>query len=228
MSKSLGNAIDPFALAERIRRRRVRYFLLREAPFGSDFSLSRREDAQRHNSDLGNDLGNLLRRSLAMLAKYRDGTRAGGRANRRSANGSRDLGDAADDADLRAGLSRRARDDLGTRHRAQSRDRRTQAVGTVQAGPQAELDALLYDLCEGLRWLARAALPVHAGQGDRDVAAARPRRPTPASIGAKRSCGAASPPARRHSPATRSSRASKPPSAPERHPSVLPGGFASG
>ena len=73
MGKSLGNAVDPFALAERFGADAMRYFLLREAPFGSDFSYSEEKIAQRHNSDLGNDLGNLLHRSLSMLQKYRDG-----------------------------------------------------------------------------------------------------------------------------------------------------------
>src|SRR5579872_6949215 len=73
MGKSLGNVVDPFALAERFGSDAMRYFLLREAPFGSDFSYSEEKIVQRYNSDLGNDLGNLLRRSLAMLEKYRQG-----------------------------------------------------------------------------------------------------------------------------------------------------------
>jgi len=73
MSKSLGNVVDPFALAERFGADAMRYFLLREAPFGSDFSYSEEKIVQRYNSDLGNDLGNLLQRSLAMLDKYRSG-----------------------------------------------------------------------------------------------------------------------------------------------------------
>ena len=73
MGKSLGNAVDPFVLAQRFGADSLRYFLLREAPFGSDFSYSEEKIAQRHNSDLGNDLGNLLKRTLSMLQKYRDG-----------------------------------------------------------------------------------------------------------------------------------------------------------
>ena len=73
MGKSLGNAVDPFALAERFGADSLRYFLLREAPFGSDFSYSEEKIAQRHNSDLGNDLGNLLHRTASMVQKYRDG-----------------------------------------------------------------------------------------------------------------------------------------------------------
>jgi methionyl-tRNA synthetase len=73
MGKSLGNAVDPFALVETFGADSLRYFLLREAPFGSDFSYSEDKIAQRHNSDLGNDLGNLLHRTASMLQKYRDG-----------------------------------------------------------------------------------------------------------------------------------------------------------
>ena len=74
IGKSLGNAVDPFALAERFGADSMRYFLLREAPFGSDFSYSEEKIAQRHNSDLGNDLGNLLKRTLTMVQKYHGGT----------------------------------------------------------------------------------------------------------------------------------------------------------
>ncbi len=73
MGKSLGNAVDPFVLAERFGADALRYFLLREAPFGSDFSYSEEKIAQRRNSDLGNDFGNLLQRTLSMLQRYRDG-----------------------------------------------------------------------------------------------------------------------------------------------------------
>ena len=91
MGKSLGNAVDPFALAERFGADSMRYFLLREAPFGSDFSYSEEKIAQRHNSDLGNDLGNLLQRTLSMLQKYRDGVvPAPPRRRRTSRSASRD------------------------------------------------------------------------------------------------------------------------------------------
>jgi methionyl-tRNA synthetase len=73
MSKSLDNAVDPFLLAERFGADAMRYFLLREAPFGSDFSYSEEKIAVRHNSDLANDLGNLSQRTLSMLQRYRDG-----------------------------------------------------------------------------------------------------------------------------------------------------------
>ncbi|MBT9174051.1 MAG: Methionine--tRNA ligase [Syntrophomonadaceae bacterium] len=73
MSKSKGNVIDPTILAERYGSDAIRYFLLREIPFGADGSFSEEALLQRHNFDLANDLGNLLNRTLAMLGKYFQG-----------------------------------------------------------------------------------------------------------------------------------------------------------
>lgn len=69
MSKSAGNAADPFALAERYGVDAVRYFLLREVQFGQDGSYSHEAIVTRANADLANDLGNLAQRSLSMIAK---------------------------------------------------------------------------------------------------------------------------------------------------------------
>jgi methionyl-tRNA synthetase len=73
MSKSKGNVIDPEVLVSRYGSDAIRYFLLREIPFGADGHFS--EDALIHrlNFDLANDLGNLLNRTLAMLNKYYQG-----------------------------------------------------------------------------------------------------------------------------------------------------------
>ena len=70
MSKSKGNVIDPAILVERYGSDAVRYFLLREIPFGADGNFSEEALLQRLNFDLANDLGNLLNRTLAMLDKY--------------------------------------------------------------------------------------------------------------------------------------------------------------
>ena len=59
MSKSVGNVIDPFELVEHYGLDPVRYFLLREVPFGNDGDFSRETMVNRINSDLANDLGNL-------------------------------------------------------------------------------------------------------------------------------------------------------------------------
>ncbi len=159
IGKSLGNAVDPFALAERFGADAMRYFLLREAPFGSDFSYSEEKIVQRYNSDLGNDLGNLLKRSLAMLEKYRSGL---------VPQPGEDTAFGAQFADL----PHRVRSlifDLQFRDALEAIwelvsvlnraiDERKPWV-LFKEGRQTELDALLYDLIEGLRWLAVLLAP---------------------------------------------------------------------
>jgi methionyl-tRNA synthetase len=69
MSKSVGNVIDPFALADAYGVDQLRYFLLREVPFGQDGNYSHVAIVNRINADLANDLGNLAQRSLTMIAR---------------------------------------------------------------------------------------------------------------------------------------------------------------
>jgi methionyl-tRNA synthetase len=73
MSKSLQNVVEPNMLIDRYGVDAVRYFLLREVPFGLDGDFSHTALVHRINSDLANDLGNLLNRSTAMINKYFDG-----------------------------------------------------------------------------------------------------------------------------------------------------------
>ena len=160
ISKSLGNVIEPFALADRFGADAVRYFLLREAPFGSDFSFSEKRVLQRRNAELGNDLGNLVKRSLAMTTQYR-----AGKTPRPASS-----------------LFRPVFESLSVRARVEAHIRDMQfreALETIwelvaalnqyidqykpwtlaKTGADAELDAVLYDLCEGLRWLSHLLFP---------------------------------------------------------------------
>jgi methionyl-tRNA synthetase len=73
MSKSVGNVVDPFNLADQYGVDQVRYFFLREVPFGQDGSYNHEAIVARINADLANDLGNLAQRSLSMIAKQYQG-----------------------------------------------------------------------------------------------------------------------------------------------------------
>jgi len=72
MSKSVGNVVDPFALVDAFGLDQVRYFLLRQVPFGQDGSYSEDSIIGRINADLANELGNLAQRSLSMVNKNLD------------------------------------------------------------------------------------------------------------------------------------------------------------
>jgi methionyl-tRNA synthetase len=73
MSKSVGNVVDPFNLADQYGVDQVRYFFLREVPFGQDGNYNHEAIVARINADLANDLGNLAQRSLSMIAKQLEG-----------------------------------------------------------------------------------------------------------------------------------------------------------
>jgi methionyl-tRNA synthetase len=158
MSKSLGNVVEPFGLADRFGSDSIRFFLLREAPFGSDFSFSEEKVRLRHNTDLGNDLGNLVKRSLAMLSKYRE--------DRVPRYVTSNFAERFLDLPVRVAghietlAFREALETIWELVSALNRmidDRKPWALH--KAGADAELDAVLYDLCEGLRWLAHLLAP---------------------------------------------------------------------
>lgn len=73
MSKSVGNVVDPFSLADAYGVDQLRYFFLREVPFGQDGNYNHEAIVARTNADLANDLGNLAQRSLSMIGKQHQG-----------------------------------------------------------------------------------------------------------------------------------------------------------
>jgi methionyl-tRNA synthetase len=158
MSKSLGNTLEPFALLEAFGADAVRYFLFREAPFGSDFSISVEKLRARHNADLGNDLGNLLRRSLAMLVRYRNALVPQPVES--------DIGERFAEIGAQVHehvLALRFREaletiwELITALNREIDDRKPWDLH--KHNKDLELDALLYTLCEGLRFIAILVQP---------------------------------------------------------------------
>ncbi len=81
MSKSKGNVVNPKEVADAYGLENFRYFMLREVPFGGDGDFSQRALIDRINSDLGNDLGNLLNRLIGMSGKYFEGKVNSGKVN---------------------------------------------------------------------------------------------------------------------------------------------------
>lgn len=74
MSKSLGNVLDPFAVIDRFGSDALRFYLMRDVSFGQDGSVSTAAFEQRYESELANEYGNLVARTVAMIGRYRGGT----------------------------------------------------------------------------------------------------------------------------------------------------------
>jgi methionyl-tRNA synthetase len=82
MSKSVGNIVDPFVLADKYSADALRYYLMSDMATGQDADFSEERLVERYNADLANSLGNLLNRTLNMAHRYRDGviTKTGGKS----------------------------------------------------------------------------------------------------------------------------------------------------
>ena len=166
MSKSVGNVVDPFNLADQYGVDQVRYFFLREVPFGQDGNYNHEAIVARINADLANDLGNLAQRSLSMIGKQLGGVRAGagrvqrqrqghpGSGRRHDRAGARSDEDAADPSGAECGLR--------GRRRSQPLFRGRGAVGARQDRSGAAEDGALRD--GGGHPPDRRSVPaVHAG-----------------------------------------------------------------
>ncbi|HEY4451387.1 MAG TPA: methionine--tRNA ligase [Solirubrobacteraceae bacterium] len=172
MSKSLGNVLDPFAVIERFGADALRFYLLREVPFGQDGSVSTASFELRYESELANDLGNLASRSIGMLMRYRDGALTAG---------AMDAALAGDFAGLRervcAHLDRAelhlALEEIWARVRRLNRYVEEQAPWRLakEEDRGEELDGVLRTLAEGLRVVTVLLWPYMPSSAERLLAA---------------------------------------------------------
>ncbi|MDX6663157.1 MAG: methionyl-tRNA synthetase [Solirubrobacterales bacterium] len=172
MSKSLGNVLDPFEVIERFGADALRFYCFREVSFGQDGSVSAAGFESRYETELANDYGNLASRTLAMVARYRDGVvpeAAADEALRTEFHSAcarvREL---LDSAELTQALEEIWK--LVRRLNQYVEERRPWDLAKDDANT-AELDTVLYSLCEGLRVATLLLFPYMPATADRLLAA---------------------------------------------------------
>jgi methionyl-tRNA synthetase len=152
MSKSLGNVIEPFHVAELYGADALRFYVLREVSFGSDGEVSPEGFETRYVTELANEYGNLASRTLAMIGRYRDGTVPGAEPDQALAADFDGLSEAVhrriDDVELTGGL-----DEIWQRIKRLNRYVQDEQPWQLakDEGQAERLDQVLYSIAEGLR-----------------------------------------------------------------------------
>jgi methionyl-tRNA synthetase len=178
MSKSLGNVLDPFEIIDRFGTDALRYYVLRDVSFGEDGSVSTTAFEQRYETELANEFGNLASRSLAMVARYRDGQLPGAEVDPELAGDFDALADRVAELIDRVQLTQ-ALEEIWQRVRRLNRYVEEQAPWQLAKDPEraADLDRVLHTLVEGLRvvtvllspWIPEAADKLLAALGTPDA-----------------------------------------------------------
>jgi methionyl-tRNA synthetase len=155
MSKSLGNVLDPFAVIERFGADALRFYVLRDVPFGQDGSVSTSSFELRYESELANELGNLASRTIAMLLRYRDGAVPAGDIDPVLVDDFAGLPERVAEHIDRARLTL-ALDEIWQRVRRLNRyvEERSPWQLAKDEANRSELDGVLVALAEGLRVVA--------------------------------------------------------------------------
>src|SRR4051794_8579092 len=174
ISKSLGNAIDPLELIDVYGADAVRYWAARAVSFGQDGGASLGDIRERYERELGNDLGNLLSRTTAMIARYRGGRLAGPGRSTEIADTIADLRDAVpalfDNWNITGAVDRIW--ELVRRLNRYVEESRPWEIAKDEARSD-ELSAVLYDLVDGLRAAAIALSPYLPATAPQILAALR-------------------------------------------------------
>ena len=184
MSKSLGNVIDPFQVIDLYGTDALRFYLFREVAFGADGSVSAEGFETRYTTELANEYGNLASRTLAMIARYRDGVVPRPAVAPEVASDFEGLADRVsarfDEVDLTGAL-----DEIWRRVRRLNQWAQEEEPWQLAKDPAAaeRLDRVLYGLAEGLRVVSVLLTPfmpetterllATLGRDDRSIAAAR-------------------------------------------------------
>ena len=170
ISKSVGNIIDPFELVEKYGLDPIRYFLLRQVPFGNDGDFSHQAMVHRLNSDLANDLGNLCQRVMSMIFRNCDGKIPESHSlNARDEQFVTAISDSLDD--LRALMEAQAFHqalELLWRHVADANRYVDElAPWELRKSDPPRMETVLYTLAEGIRNIAILASPFMPGSMDK-------------------------------------------------------------